>query len=111
MRIASIQVNGDSWIKFPLYESLGLTIGFLHCESDGDYKNDSLYRLKNGAKFRIYNLMPDHFLLINDGEESLIEKYISIYNSSEEEERMEIHLILRLIHDGAANYRCRLSRD
>lgn len=77
MKTGTIQVNGESWIEFPLYEILGLEIGFLFTEMPIDgYRNDSLYRLNNGARFRIYKLGGNYSLLINDGDESLISEIV-----------------------------------
>jgi hypothetical protein len=113
MKTGTIQVNGESWIEFPFYEILGLEIGFLFSERQIDgYRNDSLYRLNNGARFRIYQLGGDYSLLINDGDESLIREYVEFDISDEIKVSDSLRYYISLLfRSGAANYRVKLSKE
>lgn len=108
-------MNGESWIEFTLYEFLGFKIGFLLRSANeihtNDLRNDSLYQLRNGAKFRIYNLGGNYSLLVNDGDESLIEEYVEFNDLPSDKVSEQFKFLLsELIQDGAANRRYRLSK-
>ena len=84
----SIQISGESWMIFPLYEKLQYAIAFLYSETPENMEQE--YRLNNGATFEIIQQLTTQkmyvYLLYYNGQNELLDGFIDI-----DEEKQQSH--------------------
>ena len=76
----SIQISGESWMIFPLYEKLQYAVAFLYSENPENMELE--YRFNNGATFEFIQQLTTQkmyiYLLYYNGQNELMDELIDI---------------------------------